>query len=138
MNRNRKSGLNELQHTADISIEVWSDSLQGIIISAFEGMSALINSKCEDNPTWERQYITVEGDFEEILINFLNEVIYLLDIGIGVKTISVTPKDANRYVIRMFCSNFLTAEKMIKAVTFSNVALQVSDNGYRMRIVFDV
>lgn len=137
MERNGNSGHREVKHTADIGFEVWSDTLIGIIIESFEGIRTLIGYTCLNENFNEAVYKTVDGDFEDQLIAFLNEIIYLLDQGIAVKSITVAEKNEH-FDISMNCCKLGDCELLVKAVTYGGARLLATRDGYQMEIVIDV
>jgi SHS2 domain-containing protein len=138
MDRYGQSGYREIQHTADVAIEIWSVTLIGIIKEAFEGLTALIGCNFTGENYWKVEYRTGEGDFVDQVIAFLNEIIYLLEKGTAVKNITIKEEDDQKYKILMTCCKYESGNILVKAVTYSGVRLISNRNGYRMKIVFDV
>jgi SHS2 domain-containing protein len=138
MDRNGLSGYREIQHTADVAIEIWSDTLIGIIREAYEGLTYLVGCLFTSENTWTVEYRTGEGDFEDQVIAFLNEIIYLLEKGTAVKNITIMEEDDQKFKIVMTCCKYESGNILVKAVTYNGLKLISNRNGYRMKIVFDV
>jgi SHS2 domain-containing protein len=73
-------GFNIFGTTADEGMELWADSIEGIFESAVEGFaSILVGNPKEVSPREERK-IKVSGEDEtELLVGFVNEMIFLFD-----------------------------------------------------------
>ncbi len=138
MDRYGQSGYREIQHTADVAIEIWSDTLIGMINEAFEGLTALMGCNFTGENNWTVEYRTGDGDFVDQMIAFLNEIIYLLEKGTAVKDITIKEEDDQKFKIMMTCCNSVKVNILVKAVTYSSVRLTSTHDGYRMKIVFDV
>ncbi len=131
-------GYKEVQHPADIALDVWSDSIQGIFQAAFSGMVSLIGYTVEDGTDWFLQYRYGNGDLIDQLIGFLNEVVYLLEENIAVRSFDVDGNETNGYRFLLNCNTVKGPGLLIKAVTYGGAKLINIDGVYKARIVFDV
>ena len=69
-----------LNHTADIGIVAWGKSLEEVFIHSAKGLFYLI----ADNPCYDLSFETtvsvVGNDYEDLLVTWLNELLYLFDV----------------------------------------------------------
>ena len=131
------------EHTADLGIEFFADSLEELFISAASGLFDVISGIDQIRPEAEFQ-IAVEGiDPEDLLINWLRELLYLHQVKrillceFHISEISDTrlkgsvrgePFDAKRHEIK----------KEIKAATYHGIEVTESKGRWKARVIFDV
>lgn len=73
-----------IDHTADLGVEVWSDSREGLMISALEAvMELLFVNRKEDFaiPISTREIKATGYDDEEKLVGLINEFLYICQFG---------------------------------------------------------
>ena len=131
------------EHTADIGLHAYGDTLADLFIHAAQGMESLMVPPEQVRVVTSRE-ITVEGrDTVALLVAWLNELIvlfdtdYLLFSEFAIGTITETrltarasgePYDAQRHEL----------SSAIKAVTWHEAAVNHTDQGYQARIIFDI
>ena len=133
------SGYKEVEHTADISLKVWSTTIEELFVQAVEGFNSIveINPNNENSGVME-DFSFQEYDLESMLVALLSECNYKIQqdlIFVVVKEISI----ANGILVGKFFKRKLESfKKEIKAVTYHNLKIQKSSQGYSVTIVFDV
>jgi len=131
------------EHTADIGLHAFGRTLPELFIHAAQGMESLMVAPEQIRPLTSRE-IAVEGHDEvSLLIAWLNELIFLFDTeyllfrefeidaitGTHLKgRASGEPYDAQRHDL----------SSAIKAVTWHEAAVELTDDGYKARIIFDI
>ena len=131
------------EHTADIGLHAFGSTLPELFIHAAQGMESLMVAPEQIRPLTSRE-IAVEGHDEvSLLIAWLNELIFLFDTeyllfrefeidaitGTHLKgRASGEPYDAQRHDL----------SSAIKAVTWHEAAVELTDDGYKARIIFDI
>jgi len=68
----------EIEHTADLCIEVWGNNLEELFLQSASGMYSLIFNSI---PTYAGESIQIsfnEENLEELLVSFLNELNYYI------------------------------------------------------------
>jgi SHS2 domain-containing protein len=131
------------EHTADVGLHAYGQSLAELFIHAAQGMESLMVPPEQIRPLTSRE-IAVEGhDSVSLLIAWLNELIFLFDVeyllfrDVSIDTITETrligratgePYDAQRHEL----------SSAIKAVTWHEAAVNLTDQGYQARIIFDI
>ncbi|PIN91968.1 hypothetical protein COU61_01685 [Candidatus Pacearchaeota archaeon CG10_big_fil_rev_8_21_14_0_10_35_13] len=143
MNKEKK-GWEYLSHTADIKFKAWGKSLEG----AFKNAAlATIGAMTDDELTGRiKKEVVVEGkDYESLLYNFLEEIIYLLDaeelITTEVKNIVIkTAKDK----LTLNCTFMVNDsgryeyKEHIKAITYNDMEITNDKEKWTIQVVLDV
>jgi len=132
-------GYYEIPHIADLALHVGGSSPEELLLHAAQGLTALM--RCEparESEPVEYQIELSAPDLESLLIDWLNEIIYL-----------ATEKSfyPNKFGIAAIVNNTLRATvggssparicQYVKAATFHGLAL-ANTAGYQVTIVFDV
>lgn len=131
------------EHTADLGIEFFADSLEELFVSSASGLFDVISGidRIKAEKTFQ---IKIEGiDLEDLLINWLRELLYLHQVKrillckFHISEISDTrlvgsvmgePFDAKRHEIK----------KEIKAATYHGIEVRESNGRWTARVIFDV
>ena len=138
-----------LPHTADIKFQAFGNSLE----KAFENASyALANIICKEKiKSKEKKKIKIKGrDRENLLYNFLEEFLYLLDVGgflvgkienlkiIGVKSKSkYYDSELTADIFGDNAENYET-ETHVKAITYNDMFIKEEKKGFICQVVVDV
>jgi len=132
------AGYEEREHTADWSLHIWAPDLAGLLEQAAQGMSDLSGIKTKEDERVKRS-ITVEStDAEGLLVNFLSELLHLMDqAGLVFDTFDLSVSE-NSLQANMEGSPILERKKEIKAVTYHNLKIAKRSKGLDAEIVFDV
>ncbi len=132
------AGFEEIQHTADWALRVWAPNRCELFRQAAMGMNTLMGLKVQDEPARRIEiHLTAEDD-ESLLVSFLNEVLFYLEIDrIGFEDFPLKLK-GNRLYAELWGKPIRTIEKPIKAVTYHNLVVRRGENGLEARLVFDV
>ncbi len=139
----RGSGFTEIEHTADWALKVWAPDLPLLFAQAAEGMYWLMETTLESSPPVER-VIEIEGaDVESLLVGFLSELLYLGESeGLGFNQFEVAFQEYHLRIDRLHAvvrGGKITAQKKeIKAVTYHNLEVRHTEQGFTVTIVFDV
>jgi len=131
------------EHTADIGLHAYGQTLPEVFINAAAGMESLMVVP-EQIDAWVTRKVHAEGhDLVALLIAWLNELVFLFDTeylllkqfeisdftGISLQaTVSGEPYDADRHDL----------SSAIKAVTWHEAEVRSEATGYQARIIFDI
>lgn len=129
-------------HTADVAVHATGDTLGEAFAAVADGLSAAM---CEDIPDGDhpRISLSVEAESKEsLLFDFLDEVIYLRDVHAVLPADHETRvhDDANWRVDGSFRA-IPFAEVIardVKAVTYSEMDINQTDDSWEVYVVFDV
>jgi SHS2 domain-containing protein len=132
-------GFRELAHSADWELEVWAPDFPSLLEQAARGMYALSGLQLRDR---QRETISMSlhgEDAESLLVRFLTELLWLeQERGLGFDDFSIGVDRQYHLRAELSGSQIAKLDKEIKAVTYHNLAIQASEQGLRVTIVFDV
>lgn len=81
MREEESEGSEPVNHTADAALHVWARDREGLFRQAALGLLRLLTETARVEPA-ERTEVALEGlDLEELLVGWLNEILYLNDLG---------------------------------------------------------
>lgn len=138
-----------LDHTADIGFEVCGKTKEELFANSVAALFDLIldqGSRKTTLPgeTQEEKSIVVEGgDIEDLLVNFLREVLYLFNgkkwVVIDCRPVEITDK---RIEAQLFGEPYdqrkHNVKMEIKAVTYHDLSVEKTGDGWKARVIFDV
>ncbi len=130
----------EVEHTADRALKIFGSDLQGLFISAAEGMTSLMvpdvsKISGETEKTFEIEAI----DTESLLVEWLSELAYWAETEMLVfKTYRIHNITENHLVVTATGGKLAALEKHIKAVTYHNLKIIKTARGLEATVVFDV
>ncbi len=129
----------EVPHTADLAIRVWGRDMAELFVNAAYGMACQLGDPESVTQTVEYPIELEAFDAETLLVSWLGELLYLEErdgcLLTDFEVLEITPVHlravarggpVQRYHIH------------IKAVTFSNLKIVATGQGYETTIVFDV
>jgi SHS2 domain-containing protein len=129
----------EVEHTADIAIRVWGRNLGELFANAAYGMACQLTDVEDVELTTERELELQADDVEMLLVEWLSELLYLGEredvVFVAFDMTEVTP-----YALRAVARGGPVVEHQahIKAVTFSELDIRETGEGYETIVVFDV
>lgn len=133
-----QSGYEEIEHTADWSLRVWAPDLPGLLEQAARGMLALCGIQLAAGKRIQRQITVEAGDAEGLLVNFLAELLHILDQEALAFDVYLLTISENTAVANLGGAAVNERKKEIKAVTYHNLKIQKSSGRFEAVIVFDV
>jgi len=129
----------EIDHTADRAFRVTGRDLASLLQNAARAMRVLDGPTAAGGPSATRQ-IEVEGvDWESLLVNWLNEILYieqahqLVCVGFHIDEVK-----NRRLCARVETRKRDRSETHIKAVTFHNLKIRRTARGLEAEVVVDV
>ena len=135
---NRIMGFEEVSHTADWSARVWAPDLPSLFRESARAMNSLSGTVIGTNGRVSRA-LEVEGpDLESLLVAFLSELVYYQEQE------NLTFDDFDLRVagqwlkVAMEGAQIESMDKAIKAVTYHNLKIERTTEGFETTIVFDV
>jgi SHS2 domain-containing protein len=131
-------GFEEISHTADWSARVWAQDLPSLFIEAARAMNSLSGTVIGTGPRRTRNFASKGPDVEGLLVAFLSELVYYQEqenLAFDVFDLRVA---AQWLKVEMEGATLESVEKAVKAVTFHNLRIQRTNEGFETTIVFDV
>ena|SRR3989344_4653290 len=134
-----------LEHTSDVEFEAFGEDVEEIFIQSANALrSTLVNGKVAENM---KKKIVAEGkDKEQLLTNFLNELIFLFDseqfLISCVERIKIVEKE-NRFQLTAEIQGDLSEryeiKTYVKAATYFHMKFKEDKNNiWSVRVVLDV
>ena len=138
-----RAGFELRDHTADIAVYAWADSVEGLFRAAAEGLYATIG-ELQTEETGERERIRVEAnDLEDLLHDFLDELLYRFEMR-GQRLADFRFRRLDRWVLEADVAvNRVDArasvlDREVKAVTYHDLNIVKSDGGYEVTLILDI
>ena len=133
------SPYEEVDHTADWALRVRGKDLGELCLHAAAAMLAVCGARPGEGPHQSRR-ITIKGDNREVLlVRWLQEILYVLDVlGRHPGQIDVQVSPSLELSAKWEDVPLAGIDKPIKAVTYSGLAVQQTEDGLEATVVFDV
>jgi SHS2 domain-containing protein len=134
-----KNRFEEIEHTADIAIRVWGRDLPELFINAAYGLASVLADIEDVVPTVKLAVELEADDLEILLVNWLSELLFVGErdnlVFTRVDSLQIAPNGLTASV-----RGGLVQEQRshIKAVTFSELQITHTNEGYETVVVFDV
>src|SRR5687768_8122935 len=128
----------EIEHTADWSIRVWGDDLRALFEHAALGMVSMLGEAKPTEITMRRHIEVSAMDLESLLVDWLTELLALLEDHLIFSEITVRRVEGNTLAAEV--SGGPPDEpilKHIKAATYHMLEIKKTEAGYETVIVFD-
>jgi SHS2 domain-containing protein len=136
----------QIDHTADIALQISANSLEDLYITAAAGWRAVVLEETNFLDT-EFKNIELPADSkEELLVNFISELNYLLYVKKWIcSNVAKLEIVMTKYNLKLFAE--LTGEPFrsdvheirteIKAVTYHHLQIKKIDEKYETKLIFD-
>jgi len=129
----------ELDHTADLAVEVWGKDFSELLVHAAEVVFALQGMPEPGGKRIRRRIQLTSPDREALLVDWLNELLYLSETN-GEMYASFRMTRVSDTSLEAAALGFKgrPAKRKIKAATFHGLQIVDSPDRCAARIVFDV
>jgi len=131
-----------IDHTADVGIRVKAVTLEGLFETAGLAFTELVTSADSLDCRLERRFNLQEDDIETLLVSWLQELLYLLDIeGFIFGRFRVKLQDFSLEAVawgEVFNPEVHEMRTEIKAVTYHQLEVVKSDDGWQAEVIFDI
>lgn len=132
----------EIEHTADVALRVHGKDLAELFVNAARGMWTLIVPDVEALvPAITREIELEAMDAEVLLVDWLSELLYLHETEQEIYSQFVIHDISPQHLraeVKGGAVNGHTLRKHIKAVTFHDLSIEETAEGFRATVVFDV
>ncbi len=132
-----------INHTADIGLEVYGEGLSLLFQHAAEGLCRIITDPEKVRERESREILVRAKGLEELLVNWLNELIYLFETG-GFLFRRFEVLDLGEYFIQAlafgerFEEGYHPILRTIKATTYHRLHVTRGKAGWEARVIFDL
>jgi len=130
-------------HTADLGVDIYGKTLPELFANASYAIFDLITDLSLVRSIEKRQVVVDGEGLEDLLVNYLREILYLFNgDGLLLKKYSIMKIDPNHLEGQVWGEPFdetrHNIHMEIKAVTYHQVAVKNTFDGWTGRIIFDV
>lgn len=131
------------EHTADIGVEVTADSLEELFTNSALAMADIMFESRPTGATQTRLVMVVGNDPGELLIAWLNELLYIYSVErLVFSEFSESELTETGFMTRAGGERVdpekHTVEMEIKAATYHGLSIERDGGCYKARIIFDV
>ena len=131
-----------IEHTADAGIRAYGSDIKEVFVNAARGLFSLIT---ELDDVVEAEYRDIEltaPDEENLLVEWLNELIYLFDAeNILFKRFDISEIDNTKLKVRSYGERVDTSRHQlktgVKAATYHMLKIE-RDDGCKAEVLFDI
>jgi SHS2 domain-containing protein len=131
-----------IDHTADVGIQVSAPSLEGLFETAGLAFTELVTSADSLDCRTERRFKLQEDDIEILLVSWLQELLYLLDTeGLIFGRFQVKLQDSSLEAAAwgdVFDPDVHEMRTEIKAITYHQLEVVKSEDGWQAQVIFDI
>jgi SHS2 domain-containing protein len=131
------SGFIEVPHKADIAMDVFALDLPELFINATLGLYHILGIRKGTGDLDKIDIMLDEIDLESLLVSFLNELLYYVDMGMVAEHLEVQIC-GNRLNAALQMVGLEACQRAIKAVTYNELKISKSERGFQTRIVIDI
>ena len=129
-------GFAEVPHTADVAIRAWGHTVDELLVAAATGLFSLASGDGE--PTPERELEVASPDLESLLVDWLNELLYLSEVNREVyDSFSVTTEPEWHLRGSAKGRGLGSGYTKVKAVTYHGLSIRHEGDDYVATVVFD-
>jgi SHS2 domain-containing protein len=138
-NGSESASFEIVSHTADVAIRVVSPTLTGLFAAAARGMFSLVTDLDAVQPTVNR-HVTITGpDWEVLLVEWLNELLFLQTTQEEVYSrFEITELEANSLVATAWGERDRPVHLEIKAATYHGLTVHQEDDLWQATVLFDI
>lgn len=141
----------QLDISGDVSLRIWGENLEELLANAAEGLGELITDISGINETERREVVLSSERSEDLLVNWLNELIFLFDtygfIGKGFD-VSLSPLltrgEQNGVTLKVTVSGGIyipevnESRLLVKAATYHRLSLTKDNSQWKALVIFDI
>jgi SHS2 domain-containing protein len=129
----------EVEHVADAALRVYGTDWSALLANAALGMFSLIADWNDAPLSAEREINLRSADRETLLVDWLTELLYLHEIeGVVYVDFDIVEASANALQAVASGTGRWRPKTAIKAVTFNDLRIVKTEEGYVATIVFDI
>jgi len=132
-----------IDHTADIGIIAYGADIKQVFVNAALGLFNLMADPDDFKEDIERELKLSAEDVEILLVEWLNELIYIFDVEhIFFKRFEVAELTSTQIKARCFGEKIKPSQhklkREIKAATYHMLKIDKEDGGYKVQVIFDI
>jgi SHS2 domain-containing protein len=130
-----------LEHTADVKFQAFGKNIEEAFDNSALALKEIICGKIKIKKKKEKRIKVMGKDFESLLYNFLEKIIYLLDaenfLISGIKEIEIKNLELKAIIAGDDASNYKFTNN-VKAVTYNEMFIKKEKGKWTSQVVVDV
>ena len=132
-----------IDHTADLGIIVKGPDVKQLFILAAQAMTDIMVKGDISEKTVTRDVLVEGEDFPDLMVRWLGEILYLFEgenlIVNSMEIKSISPIQLkSTLTLTSFEPERHQVLREIKAVTYHQISVNKSDDGWEARVIFDI
>jgi len=132
-----------IDHTADIGIIAYGTDIKQIFANAALGLFSLMAKLDDIKEDAQRDLVLSAEDEEVLLVEWLNELIYIFDVEhIVFKRFEIDKLSGNQIKARCFGQKIKPGQhklkREIKAATYHMLRISKTNSNYEVQVIFDI
>jgi len=129
--------------TADVGIEAWGATIEEAFIQTSDGLASLISDRSTLSDDLTEEIEVTADDLPGLLVNFLNEIIFLAETGsfLPLKTVSLRIRGSTLAATIKGCifqPEINIRNVGVKAATYHGLTIEEGPERVTIRVIFDV
>ncbi len=130
----------EIPHTADWSFRAFGKDLRELFENAAFAIFTMEGVHPRENASENERAVAVSGiDQESLLVNWLTELLWLQESnGETYQRFQIDSLSQTELHAQVFGAPYETLDKIIKAVTYHNLKIEQTNEGWQVTVVVDV
>ena len=130
----------EIPHTADWSFRAFGKDVRELFENAAFALFALEGARSQENAIENARTVQVGGiDHESLLVNWLTELLWLQESKRDIYwRFEIGSLSQTELRAQVFGAPYATLDKIIKAVTYHNLKIEQTNEGWQVVVVVDV
>ena len=129
----------EIEHTADLAIKIKAPSLPELFAGAANAVLSISGIELSDQLHKQESISLKASDLETLLVSWLEELIFSIEVNhVGFQNCQVEINEELELLAKVDLVPIKRLQRLIKAVTYHNLSIQMVEQGYETVIVFDV
>ncbi|MFC2006836.1 archease [Chloroflexota bacterium] len=137
----KKNGFEIIDHTADIGIVAYGEDMEGAFTNAGKALFSIITELDDIKEQLHRDIELSAPDQESLLVEWLNELIYLFDTeNLIFKRFDITQFNQTHLTARNYGQRVTPEHKIktgVKAATYHMLNIEQS-KGSKVQVLFDI
>jgi len=132
-----------IDHTADIGIVAYGADIKQVFVNAALGLFNLMAEPDDFKEDIKREMELSAEDVEILLVEWLNELIYIFDVEhIFFKRFEIDKLSSNQIRAKCFGEKIKPGQhklkREVKAATYHMLRINKEDGGYKVQVIFDI
>jgi len=132
----------QIDISGDVGLTIYGKTLEGLFENAAEGLSSLITDLTSVEVSEDKAVSLSADSRERLLVQWLNELVFLLDAYNFVGTsfsVSLKNNDLSATVSGGFFDPDINESRLlVKAATYHNLSIEKSEAGWVATVIFDI